>query len=118
METWFPVLFAHYMELSKDCCLRYPNLHVIAPGCPFMAMLVNVGPLAVCETHIDSRNLVAGLCAILVLGAFDHTLGGHLILMEAKVICEGLVGCIFLIPSAACLKKLDLLIVFLSALEY
>ena len=49
--------------------------------------------------HIDHNNLSHGLCALTALGAYDHTLGGHLILFGLKLVVQFPVGSTVLIPS-------------------
>ncbi|KZT32854.1 hypothetical protein SISSUDRAFT_972879, partial [Sistotremastrum suecicum HHB10207 ss-3] len=99
-RTWFPKVWDHNVQLSKDLIPRYPYLDYIMKECPFMAMSINIGPNAVCHKHIDIANLVSGICIILVFGKFKSRRGGHLVLHEAEVIWEGPSGTIFLIPSA------------------
>ena len=45
-------------------------------------------------------NLAFGLCAIHALGNFDHTKGGHMVLVEAKLVIEFPPGALILLPSA------------------
>lgn len=40
------------------------------------------------------------MCAITALGNFDHTLGGHLILWDLKLVIEFPAGATILLPSA------------------
>lgn len=47
------------------------------------------------------KNLVAGICLIGVLGHFDHTRSGQLVLKDAKLIIELMSGDIVIIPSGA-----------------
>ena len=49
--------------------------------------------------HTDFNNLSHGLCALTALGAYDHTLGGHLILFGLKLAVQFPVGSTVLIPS-------------------
>lgn len=66
----------------------------------FACAAVNFGPNVRTNKHRDMLNLAFGWCAITALGRFDHTLGGHLILWEAKLIVEFPSGSTCLIPSS------------------
>ena len=72
----------------------------IFPNSPFCATTVNLGPRSATKPHRDSKNLVGGLCAIAVLGDFDHHKSGHLILHEPKAILELKPGDVVFIPSS------------------
>ena len=72
----------------------------IFPSSPFCATTVNLGPRSATKPHRDSKNLVGGLCAIAVLGDFDHHRSGHLILHEPKAILELRPGDVVFIPSS------------------
>jgi hypothetical protein len=49
--------------------------------------------------HTDFSNLSHGLCALTALGAYNHKLGGHLILFGLKLAIQFPVGSTVLIPS-------------------
>lgn len=49
--------------------------------------------------HTDYNNLSHGLCALTALGSYDHTLGGHLILFDLKLVIQFPAGSTALIPS-------------------
>ena len=49
--------------------------------------------------HTDFNNLSHGLCALTALGAYDHTLGGHLVLFGLKLAIQFPAGSTVLIPS-------------------
>ncbi|KZT35319.1 hypothetical protein SISSUDRAFT_990718, partial [Sistotremastrum suecicum HHB10207 ss-3] len=102
-RNWFPLIWAHYVEMHKAVCMRPENRHmdILAQGCPFFAMSQNFGPQAVSIRHKDTKNLISGLCLIYVLGLFAHETGGHLVLHEAKILLEAPWGTILAIPSAA-----------------
>lgn len=59
-----------------------------------------MGPRTVCKPHRDAANLVYGWCVVWALGTFDFTLGGHIVLHEAKLIIELGPGDMIFLPSA------------------
>ncbi|KZT31962.1 hypothetical protein SISSUDRAFT_994535, partial [Sistotremastrum suecicum HHB10207 ss-3] len=101
VKNWFPKIWCHYVELHQEMCKKNPDMDIIAQHCPFFAMSQNFGPEAVSVCHIDTKNLVSGLCLIFVFGLFDFKKGGHLVLHEAELILEAPHGSILIIPSAA-----------------
>ena len=74
---------------------------LLHPNSCFLATSFNLGPLAEAKDHRDDKNLIAGICAIVVLGKFNYRISGHLILREPKLILEVKPGDIVVIPSAA-----------------
>ena len=99
-QTNFPDIHAYYeLELSKlyrsSPQLRRPYASSIMPAAAY-----NLGPATVCRPHRDSANLSFGICAIIALGHFDHTAGGHLVLRELGLVIEFPPGATVLIPSA------------------
>jgi hypothetical protein len=50
--------------------------------------------------HHDVLNLAFGWCAVLALGWFDATKGGHLVLWDLKLIIEFPAGMLILLPLA------------------
>jgi hypothetical protein len=99
-KTWFPRLFAHYNCIHQALCRIDTRLQVLYQDLPFAAMTVNFGPQTCCLPHRDFQNLSYGLCAVLVLGRFDFTKGGHLVLHEASQVVETCEGSIILFPSS------------------
>lgn len=99
-QTWFP---AHY-ESYKDCLATLmasdPELKMPSSSSIFPAMTFNLGPHSVCWPHRDQLNLIWGICLDWILGHFDPSKGGHLILHEAMQILELGPGRIVLFPSA------------------
>ncbi|KAF8150125.1 hypothetical protein B0H34DRAFT_732626 [Crassisporium funariophilum] len=80
-SVWAPRLYQHY------------RMH--------MEKLEGRTSITLCTfKHHDSLNLPFGWCAILALGKFDPTLGGHLILWDTKTVIEFPPGSTILIPSS------------------
>lgn len=65
-----------------------PSLHQISEYLPFAAISVNFGPQAILEFHYDPYNWCCGWCLVIVIDDFDPTLGGQLVLHEAKLIIQ------------------------------
>ena len=96
---WCPLLCQEYY----DCAVGlFKAKGLVLPYCmlPFAAITVNFGPHTICNWHRDFANLAWGWCIIIVLGSFDGTKGGHLVLEEPKIIMEVWPGCIVFLPSA------------------
>ena len=72
----------------------------IFPRSQFCSTTLNLGLQTSTKPHRDSKNLVGGICAILVLGDFNHKQSGHLILHELKVVLELKQGDVVFFPSA------------------
>jgi hypothetical protein len=59
-----------------------------------------MGPHAISLRHADRGNYFAGGCHIHSGGAFDHKLGGHIILFDLKLVIEFPPGSDMIIPSS------------------
>jgi len=103
-EFWYPDTAELYHEVMvklgfADTAEVQLQNHIF-PDSFFCATTMNLGPQTSTKPHRDSKNLVGGICALLVLGDFDHTRSGHLILHELKVILELKQGDLVFFPSA------------------
>lgn len=83
-------------------CARHPHLQRnFAQGeSVFACSTINFGPATESFPHTDNNNLAWGWCAVTALGDYDPTLGGHLILWDAKLVIEFPPGSTVLIPPA------------------
>lgn len=97
-----PKLFAEYRTSLGQLYAEYTMLRQIFPNSVFPAVSFNFGPKACTMPRVDSSNRAVGWCSIIVLGDFDHTKGGHIILEELRLIIEFPPGSTILIPSALC----------------
>lgn len=100
IKTWFPDHYEAYTKCIATLVEKYPNLRKPSASSIFPAMTLNLGPQSWCWPHRDQFNLAFGICLDWVLGKFNHRVGGHLILHEAKVILELSPGRVVLFPSA------------------
>lgn len=73
--------------LHDDQTLSPPFSRVVLPTAS-----INFRPDAVTFEHVDSNNLMAGICGILAGRTFDHTRGGHLILHLINLAIQFLAG--------------------------
>ncbi len=100
LRTWYAELSQMYEQLQLRLLVEKVILDDIMEGSPFCATTVNFGPKAAMKIHRDSKNLIGGLCALVVLGSFNHKTSGHLLLHDLKTIIELRPGDIIFLPSA------------------
>lgn len=81
-------------------CGNQPELHRPFENSIFPACTLNFGPNAVSIPHLDFGNAAALMCLITALGEFDHTLGGHLVLWDLKLVIEFPPGATICLPSS------------------
>jgi hypothetical protein len=67
----------------------------------YPASTFNLGPETVCLEHVDPNNTAHGFCAISSGGTYDPKKGGHIILIQLRLIIEFPPGSTVLVPSAA-----------------
>ncbi|EEB93068.1 hypothetical protein MPER_08327 [Moniliophthora perniciosa FA553] len=99
MKAHFPELHALYTRVLRKLTQQNPSLIPNFSQCCFAAMTFNYGR-AFTLRHIDSLNLYCGLCAVMSLGSFDHTRGGHIVLWNLGLVIELPAGCTIFFPSA------------------
>ncbi|KAJ2920035.1 hypothetical protein MD484_g256, partial [Candolleomyces efflorescens] len=99
-SAWAPRVFKYYKQRIDPLFEKLTHLRRIFDKSIFTSAAFNFGPNACTFSHRDCMNCPFGWCAIQSLGNFDHTLGGHLVLEDLKLLVEFPVGCTILIPSA------------------
>ncbi|KAH8076014.1 hypothetical protein BXZ70DRAFT_870183, partial [Cristinia sonorae] len=67
----------------------------------FAAQSLNLAPQALATKHVDRKNLVFGICAILPFGDFNYRTPAQLVLTEPRLIIELGPGDLFFSPSAS-----------------
>jgi hypothetical protein len=92
-------LYQYFAQTLWQLFEKYPFLTHNFSNSIFPAASFNCGPRTVSLDHTDYNNLSHGLCALTVLGAYGHTLGGHLVLFGLKLAVQFSVGSTALIPS-------------------
>ncbi|KAJ2911954.1 hypothetical protein MD484_g8460, partial [Candolleomyces efflorescens] len=97
---WAPRLFKYYKDHLDPLLERMKNLEKNFEKSVFTSAAFNFGPCVCTIAHRDCMNCPFGWCAIQSLGNFDHTLGGHLVIKELKLLIEFPPGPVILIPSA------------------
>lgn len=96
LREYFPSMYSLYQELASR--LAQDDLHMLAG--PFASLCLNTGGRVATAEHRDHLNLLPGLCGIFPSGKFNSRRGGHLVLVEAKIVVELAEGDVFLFPSA------------------
>ncbi|KAF9439705.1 hypothetical protein P691DRAFT_638068, partial [Macrolepiota fuliginosa MF-IS2] len=87
---------------TMEALTSWPGAKLERPfsGCEFPMVCLNFGPNVWTFKHRDVQNYPFGLCAVIALGQFDHTSGGHLILWDFDLVIELPPGAVILLPSA------------------
>ena len=99
-QTWAPRLHAEYRCCQEDYKQRCPEMQIPSNILPFAAVTANLGPKTICHKHVDAQNLSYGWCVVCAMGEFDSTMGGHMVLHDARIILEYGRGDIIFLPSA------------------
>jgi len=99
LATWAPKLHEHYAKYITSLFAHNKTLHRPFSKSIFPATAYNLGPQTCCKRHFNFANLAYGWCGIAVLGRFDPTKGGHLVLWELGLVVEFPPGSVALIPG-------------------
>ncbi|KAJ7692610.1 hypothetical protein B0H17DRAFT_933922, partial [Mycena rosella] len=100
LVLWAPCVYNHYHERDAKLRQHFPHLPRLFAKSVFSCAAFNFGPDVWTFKHCDGQNAPFGWCPVTVLGNFDHTKGGHLILWDLELIIEFPAGSTILIPSA------------------
>ncbi|KAJ7902390.1 hypothetical protein B0H13DRAFT_2234000 [Mycena leptocephala] len=93
---WAPQLYAHYVDMNTWLRGRHSHLKRPFPKSVFASTAFNFGPSVWTFKHRDVCNLPFGWCAVQLLGPFNVTKDGHLILWDLKLIVEFPAGTLIL----------------------
>lgn len=102
LAAHFPKVYCDLKDTMEKITDRHPNVkppfasHSVYPGCTF-----NLGPQTVTVEHVDPGNKPSVPCAITSLGSYDPDKGGHLYLVDLKLIIRFPPGSTILISSAS-----------------
>ncbi|KAF8957975.1 hypothetical protein BDZ97DRAFT_1634074, partial [Flammula alnicola] len=99
-KSWMPKLHSASETVIQKLMGWKNSIKRNFPGSVFAAMTFNFGPNVVCDAHRDHLNWLIGGCIITAGGFFDYTKGGHLVLVELKLILEFPPGATIILPSA------------------
>ncbi|KAF8060668.1 hypothetical protein FPV67DRAFT_1423590 [Lyophyllum atratum] len=99
-RAWMPRLYEASNNVLSQLLEWKPNLRRNFTKSAYCCTTFNFGPHVVCKGHRDHLNWAPGGCIITSGGAFDYVRGGHIVLVEAKLVIEFPPGCSVLIPSA------------------
>jgi hypothetical protein len=100
-KTWFPHVAELYEWALLQTLINDNLLSQLLPDLPFAAATINLGQQSVTDWHLDSKNLVFGLCCIVVFGRFNHRQSAQLILKEPRVVMELRRGDVCFVPSGS-----------------
>jgi hypothetical protein len=100
-KTWFPHVAELYEWMLLQTLINNNLLLQLLPDLLFTAATINLGQQSVTDWHLNSKNLVFGLCCIVVFGRFNHRQSVQLILREPKVVMELRHGDVCFIPSGS-----------------
>ncbi|KAJ7115401.1 hypothetical protein C8R44DRAFT_629022, partial [Mycena epipterygia] len=101
-RLWAPRLYFYYKDHNDTLHApgNFPHLRRMFAKSVFSSATFNFGPNVWTYKHRDVLNLPFGWCAVLALGLFDPTKGGHLVLWDLELIIEFPAGATILLPSA------------------
>lgn len=98
--AYFPRLHALAANLDKQIVdIDNPQIERAFPHCCYPALHFNLHN-AWALIHEDFWNLIFFMCAVVCLGQFDHTRGGHLIAWSLGLVLELPAGTTVYLPSA------------------
>ncbi|KAJ3503852.1 hypothetical protein NMY22_g18107 [Coprinellus aureogranulatus] len=95
-----PLVYERYHHVLTSVVEHCPKLTPNFTRSVFSTAAFNLGPQVCTVKHIDCMNLANGFCAVHALGDYDYRKGGHLVLVEPRLIIEFPPGCLILLPSA------------------
>ncbi|KAF7355778.1 hypothetical protein MSAN_01495800 [Mycena sanguinolenta] len=97
---WFPELYstatARITKLLKELQSQVRTF----PMSAFTCVAFNFGPQVSTTLHRDWTDMAGDMCAVVALGDFDPTTGGHLVLWDLRLLVEFPPGSLILFPSA------------------
>ncbi|KAF8059088.1 hypothetical protein FPV67DRAFT_1718858 [Lyophyllum atratum] len=99
-RTWMPRLHEASANILSQLLKWKPSLRRNFAKSAYCCATFNFGPHVVCKAHRDHLNWAPGGCIITSGGQFDYVRGGHIVLVEAKLVIEFPPGCSILVPSA------------------
>ncbi|TFK60486.1 hypothetical protein BDN72DRAFT_779344, partial [Pluteus cervinus] len=94
-----PKLYAHFCQRLRRLFEHDTSLEGNFVNSVFPATSFNLGPRTVSLDHTDASNVGYGLCALVSLGNFDSTKGGHLVLFDLGLIVPFPSSSVALLPS-------------------
>ncbi|TFK60997.1 hypothetical protein BDN72DRAFT_872818 [Pluteus cervinus] len=94
-----PKLYAHFSYRLLRLFDHDPTLKGNFNNSIFPATSFNLGPRTVSLAHTDASNVGYGLCALVSLGNFDSTKGGHLVLFDLGLMIRFPPSTVALLPS-------------------
>jgi hypothetical protein len=99
LAAFAPKLYRYLARILEALFGKHDGLIHNFHNSIFPVASFNCGPTTISLDHTDYGNLSHGLCALTALGSYNHTLGGHLILFDFKLVIQFPIGSTALIPS-------------------
>ncbi|KAL5522154.1 hypothetical protein ACEPAF_7598 [Sanghuangporus sanghuang] len=99
-RTWQPKLARLYSLTQLSIIMVNELASMCFPDSQFASCTVNFGEACYTCWHLDQKNLVFGLCAVGVFGAFDHHRSGQLMFQYVDIIMEVAPGDVVFFPSS------------------
>ncbi|OSD00341.1 hypothetical protein PYCCODRAFT_1351255, partial [Trametes coccinea BRFM310] len=98
--TYTPHVYHNMQQKLRALYTHHPNLQHNFQTSLYPAASFNVGPAVVCLPHRDAQNDACNFYHITALAWYDPKTGGHIVLLEYKMIIEFPPSSSILIPSA------------------
>ncbi|TCD62358.1 hypothetical protein EIP91_006987 [Steccherinum ochraceum] len=99
-QLFFPNVAAMYSLALQRLAAKDVLRNTYFKNCAFAACSVNLAEQTLADKHVDNRDFVNGICAILALGDFNPRTSAHIVLTEPRLIIELGPGDVFYFPSA------------------
>lgn len=102
LAAFYPKVYWELRDNMEQLCDHHPNIklnfpsHSAYPACGF-----NLGPSTVIDEHTDPGNCPRVPCAVTAIGPFDPEKGGHLVLLDLKLVIRFPPGSTILFSSAS-----------------
>jgi hypothetical protein len=85
---WMPKVYAFMRSIFATLKARYPWISRPFLGAVWTSLTINFGRHSSSRDHRDALNAAGVPCAIIALGNFDPTKGGHLVLFDIGYVIE------------------------------
>ncbi|KAI9069928.1 hypothetical protein FKP32DRAFT_1558742, partial [Trametes sanguinea] len=100
LATYAPKIYQHMQHSLGALYHALPSLRPNFVNSVYPAATFNFGPRTVSFPHTDSANAPFNFCHIAALGRFNPKAGGHMVLLDYRIVIEFPPGSSILIPSA------------------
>lgn len=102
LAAFYPKVYWELRDNMEQLCDHHPEIHLNFPShSAYPACGFNLGPSTVTEDHTDPGNCPRVPCAVTAIGSFDPEKGGHLVLIDLKLVIRFPPGSTILFSSAS-----------------